>query len=45
MIVDGEEHVLAEGDSISFDCSLPHRIENRSGERAESVVAITPPSF
>lgn len=43
--IDGEEHVLEEGDSIGFDCSLPHRIENRGHTRAELVIAITPPSF
>lgn len=43
--IDGEEHVLEEGDSIGFDCTLPHRIENRGHTRAELVIAITPPSF
>jgi transcriptional regulator with XRE-family HTH domain len=43
--IDGEEHILEEGDSIGFDCTLPHRIENRGHTRAELVIAITPPSF
>jgi len=43
--IDGEEFVLNEGDSISFDSSRPHRVENRSDRRAVLVSAITPPAF
>ena len=43
--VDGTEHELRRGDSISFDCSLPHRLDNRSARVAKLVVAITPPTF
>lgn len=43
--VDGEEHVLREGDSISFDSGLPHALANLGSEKAVMVTAITPPSF
>lgn len=42
----GERHfTLKEGDSIRFDPALPHRIENKSGNKAVYISAITPPSF
>lgn len=44
-ILDGEEHVIEEGDSIAFACTRPHRVENRGQTRAELVIAITPPSY
>jgi transcriptional regulator with XRE-family HTH domain len=40
-----EEHVLEAGDSISFNCGLPHRVENVGKKRVVLVSAITPPSF
>lgn len=40
----GQEFVLEEGDSISFDCGRPHQVENRSRRRAILVSAITPPA-
>ncbi|MBB4661389.1 cupin domain-containing protein [Conexibacter arvalis] len=43
--IEGREYVLGPGDSISFDSGRPHQVENRSGERAVLVSAITPPSF
>lgn len=43
--IEGEEFVLNEGDSISFDSSRPHRVENRTDRRAVLVSAITPPAF
>jgi transcriptional regulator with XRE-family HTH domain len=39
------EFTLDEGDSISFDCSIPHRLENRSARSATLIFAISPPSF
>jgi transcriptional regulator with XRE-family HTH domain len=39
------EFTLGEGDSISFDCSVPHRLENRGAGRATVIFAISPPSF
>ena len=43
--IEEQEFVLTEGDSISFDCLRPHRVENRSSATAIVVSAITPPSF
>lgn len=43
--VDGVKHHLAEGDSFSFDSSLPHKFRNPSAREAEVIWAITPPSF
>jgi transcriptional regulator with XRE-family HTH domain len=43
--VEGQEFVLNAGDSISFDSGRPHQVENRGGERAVLVSAITPPAF
>ena len=43
--VNGEEHVLREGDSISFDSGLPHALANLGTEKAVMITAITPPSF
>jgi quercetin dioxygenase-like cupin family protein len=45
VIVEGEEFVLHEGDSISFDSGRPHLVENRGQANAILVPAITPPSF
>jgi transcriptional regulator with XRE-family HTH domain len=39
------EFTLSEGDSISFDCSVPHRLENKSDRSATVIFAISPPSF
>jgi transcriptional regulator with XRE-family HTH domain len=44
-VIGEDEFVLDEGDSISFDCTVPHRVENRSPKVATVIVAITPPSF
>lgn len=43
--IDGQEFALDEGDSISFDSSRPHRVENRTDARAVLISAITPPAF
>lgn len=43
--IDGEEFVMNEGDSISFDSGRPHQAENRTDKRAILVAAITPPAF
>ena len=42
---DGEEFELRAGDSIAFDPTLPHRIENRGTRTVQMMVALTPPSF
>ncbi len=43
--IDGQEFVLNEGDSISFDSGRPHQAENRTSKRAVLISAITPPAF
>lgn len=43
-VVDGNEYELNAGDSISFDCCLPHRLENRSEAKAVLIMAISPPA-
>lgn len=40
-----EEHVLEEGDSISFNSGVPHRIANLGKTKTVLVSAITPPHF
>lgn len=44
-VLDGEEFVINDGDSISFDAGKPHRVENRSDRRAVILCSITPPNF
>ena len=39
------EFTIHAGDSISFDSSIPHRVENRSSEIAEIIMAMAPPGF
>lgn len=41
----GETIELAEGDSIGFDGSVPHRISNDRPETATLIMAICPPLF
>lgn len=43
--IEGQEFLLEEGDSISFDSDRAHQVENRSSRRAVLVSAITPPAF
>jgi transcriptional regulator with XRE-family HTH domain len=38
-------HTLAAGDSIRFDCSVPHRIVNAGRGRLKCIWAIIPPTF
>lgn len=45
MIVGADEFVLRPGDCLHFDCSKPHRAENRAAEKAVVVATITPPTF
>jgi quercetin dioxygenase-like cupin family protein len=40
-----EQYILEEGDSISFDSSIPHSIANLGKEKVVLISAITPPSF
>jgi transcriptional regulator with XRE-family HTH domain len=43
--IDGQDFVLTQGDSISFDSGRLHQVENRSKRKAVLVSAITPPAF
>ena len=45
LTIDGQEFEVGPGDSVSFDCSRPHRLDNRREESAQIVVAIAPPTF
>jgi transcriptional regulator with XRE-family HTH domain len=38
-------YVLETGDSIVFDCSVPHLVENPGPERMVQISAITPPRY
>jgi transcriptional regulator with XRE-family HTH domain len=40
-----ESHLLNEGDSIFWDGTSPHRLENVGDEMAQIVMALTPPAF
>jgi transcriptional regulator with XRE-family HTH domain len=40
LVVDGERHELAEGDSVTFDADLPHHFENEGDERAELLAVV-----
>ncbi len=43
--INDTEYVMNEGDSISFDSTLPHSIANLGSQKVILVTAITPPSF
>ncbi len=38
-------YILNEGDSVRFNPKIPHKIENKSNQKASYISAITPPSF
>jgi transcriptional regulator with XRE-family HTH domain len=40
LLVDGDEHELAEGDSVTFDADLPHHFENRSEAAARFLAVV-----
>ncbi len=40
-----KEYVMTEGDSISFDSSIPHKLANLGSKKVVLITAITPPSF
>ena len=44
-VIGDEEYTLEAGDSVVFDCSIPHRTENRGTEKVIQISAITPPRF
>ncbi|MDQ3728394.1 MAG: XRE family transcriptional regulator [Actinomycetota bacterium] len=40
LVVDGEAHILAEGDAVTFDADLPHHFENREDRPCEFVAVV-----
>ncbi|MGH2961818.1 MAG: helix-turn-helix domain-containing protein [Solirubrobacterales bacterium] len=40
LAIDGAEHELGEGDSVTFDADLAHRFENREDEAAEFLAVV-----
>lgn len=40
-----EEHVLEAGDSITFDSTKSHSVENTGEEEAVLIWSVTPPQF
>ena len=40
LFVDGTRHLLAEGDSVTFDADLPHNFENESDEPTRFIAVI-----
>jgi transcriptional regulator with XRE-family HTH domain len=40
-----EVHELAQGDSVHYESSTPHRVANAGDERAEVLFVISPPSY
>ena len=40
LFVDGTRHVLAEGDSVTFDADLPHNFENEGDEPTRFIAVI-----
>ncbi len=45
LYIGADTHVLHSGDSIRFDCTIPHRLVNDGDEEMELISAITPPRF
>ncbi len=43
--IDTDEYTLREGDCIRFNPEIPHKIENKSNQKASYLSAITPVSF
>ena len=40
LFVDGTRHVLAEGDSVTFDADLPHNFENEGDDPTRFIAVI-----
>jgi transcriptional regulator with XRE-family HTH domain len=45
LLLGTEEFTIDAGDSIAFDASIPHRVENRGTVAAEVTITMTPPWF
>jgi transcriptional regulator with XRE-family HTH domain len=41
LIIDGERHALAAGDSVTFDADLPHHFENHGKEEAVLLAVVS----
>ena len=41
LMIDGERHVLAEGDAVTFDADLPHHFENPTRRAATFLAVVT----
>jgi XRE family transcriptional regulator, regulator of sulfur utilization len=41
LVIDGAEHQLRTGDSVTFDADLPHHFENHADEPAELLAVVT----
>jgi transcriptional regulator with XRE-family HTH domain len=41
LVIDGAEHHLRTGDSVTFDADLPHHFENHADEPAELLAVVT----
>ena len=40
LVIDGERHALAAGDSVTFDADLPHHFVNDEAEPAELLAVV-----
>ena len=40
LMIDGERHELAEGDSVTFDADLPHHVENEGDDPARFLAVV-----
>ena len=40
LVIDGDEHELRQGDSVTFDADLPHHFENRRGQEASFLAVV-----
>jgi transcriptional regulator with XRE-family HTH domain len=40
LLIDGQRHELAEGDSVTFDADLPHHFENNSSSQARLIAVV-----
>lgn len=45
VFIDGEQYVLEEGDSITFNSMIPHWYKNTSDEPCTSIWVVSPPSW
>jgi uncharacterized cupin superfamily protein len=41
LVIDGEQHELAEGDSVTFDADLSHHFENNGPAEARMLAVVS----